>query len=707
MLRIYTLLFALFSTVIGCSYFGKKTTEIDSPYLNVKQKTNFVGDKACQSCHEKEYEGYQSHGMAHSFYKMTSQKKVESFPSSTITVADLNYRAYEENGKFYQEEFQEINGEKVHSLVREMVYVVGSGNAARTYLTVVNNVYYELPLTFYTQAQKWAMSPGYETSNSRFDRAIPDRCMACHNSYADSMPHLEGGYTKVPEGIGCERCHGPGALHVEERTSEPEVEGIDYTIVNSKHLDLERRLDVCQQCHLHGTVSILQDGKTANGYRPSLPLSAHTILFKEKVDKNSGKISVISHAERMKESTCFTGSLKAKKPMDCTTCHNPHEGFREQGASYFNKTCISCHGNIAEKVSVAAKANHQTTSNCISCHMPKVEAQDAPHSSFTDHLVRVVKDNDGVTFSDGTADDNVTLVSYFDIKDNPLANAYEGVAYIAFGQQSQNQGATEKGIDLLNEALKSQSNYGEGYFVLGTALYRLNRLEEAKTALERALEIEGDIPERLNTLAQVYEGLAENDKVGALYEKALSIQPKNAHIRTNYGRFLEGQADLPAAIQQYKQSVQDNPWLAEGHYNLGTALLKNGEQARGLSFLKEALALNPTHIKTLNNLASIYAQQGKAQEAGVFFERALKKDPNNLELLNNLSTFYVKNNNIAKAIPVLEQLVKVNPSNDIALSNLGAIYFNSGQMAKAIEYAQKALQINPNNVLAQQVMNGR
>lgn len=706
--RIYIALLLVFATIVGCSYFGqKKAKSIDSPFLNVKNETKFVGDKACQSCHEKEYEGYQSHGMAHSFYKVSPQKEIEIFPSPIVTVGDLSYRAYKENGKYYQEEFKMLNGEKIHSLVREMIYIVGSGNAARTYMTVVNELFYQMPLTFYTQKKKWAMSPGYDASNARFDREIPDRCMACHNSYPEAVPKLPGAYKSMPEGIGCERCHGPGDLHVKERTETEEVEGIDYTIVNSKHLNLDKRLDVCQQCHLHGAVSFLQEGETANGFRPSLTLSAHTVLYEEKLKPNSGKISVISHAQRMKESACFTQTVNSKKPMDCTTCHNPHEGFRESGAAYFNKTCISCHQQVQDKVVEAEKVNHTASSNCISCHMPKVEADDVPHSSFTDHKVRVVKENDGVTFSDGSKSEDVELSSYYDLKDNPLKDAYEGVAYIVFGQQNGNKGATEKGVSILQEALKSQPNYSEGQFLLGMALFRLGRFDEAVAPLEKSIASEAEIPERLNTLAQVYEAIGETDKPAALYEKALSVQPRSAAIRTNYGRFLEAQGDVSGAINQYKQSIKDNPWLPEGHYNLGTALIKNGDATRGISFLEEALALNPNYLKSLNNLASIYAQSGDASKAMRYFERALALDGENPELLNNLSTFYIKNNQIGKAIPTLEKLVAVNPSNDVAWSNLGAIYFNQGQMQKAVEYAQKALQINPNNVLAQQVMQGK
>ena len=41
-------------------------------------------------------------------------------------------------------------------------------------------------------------------------------CIACHNAYPDFVLGSENKYTAIPTGIDCERCHGPGELHVEK-----------------------------------------------------------------------------------------------------------------------------------------------------------------------------------------------------------------------------------------------------------------------------------------------------------------------------------------------------------------------------------------------------------------------------------------------------------------------------------------------------------
>ena len=38
--------------------------------------------------------------------------------------------------------------------------------------------------------------------------------MTCHNAYPDFVLGSTNKFNKIPKGIDCERCHGPGELHV-------------------------------------------------------------------------------------------------------------------------------------------------------------------------------------------------------------------------------------------------------------------------------------------------------------------------------------------------------------------------------------------------------------------------------------------------------------------------------------------------------------
>lgn len=638
-----------------------------SPFENADLDVAYVGDAACATCHEDLYASYQEHGMAQSFYPLTAEVAVEDFAAAPVynEANNLYYRSFTRDGRFFQEEYRVAGGRTVHRLVREMNYVVGSGSAARTYLTAEGGRLYELPLTWYPQAERWDFSPGYETSGRRFDRLIPDRCMGCHNAVPETVPFVEGKYTSVPHGIGCERCHGPGELHVEARLEDPEVDGPDYTIVNPAHLDLGARMDVCSQCHLQGDVSILREGRGPFDFRPSEPLAAHVAVYSEATPTEEG-IDVISHADRLAQSACFEAGT-----MDCTTCHDPHEGFRDEGPAYFNNTCISCHETASLQAALPPPARpvHTAEANCIDCHMPKVQGNGTPHATFTDHWIRVVRDS---TRAPAPAEDAQRLVAYFE-QDRVAPSVYEGMAYVVYGRQRGLRSAMERGIRLLEDALRTDPGHGEAHYLLGYARMQLGQMAEARPALERAVELGPDIPERLNTLAQAYEAMGVDPSEAArLYRRALEIQPALAEVRVNYGRLLDAQGRLTEAAEAYAAAAEEQPWLAIAHYNLGTARLRQGRTAEAEAALREAVTLAPDYAEALGNLGLLLANAGRTDEALALFERAVTAAPDDPVMLGNLALAYLQSGDAARASQYARRALAIDPSNGMAQQVLGA-----------------------------------
>jgi len=568
---------------------------------NTDGTIDYVGDEACESCHEEEFAGFREHGMAHSFYKVTLATNLHG-TRTPIHDAETGYEYVVFRGRdgwYQQESLRAADGTAMHTLRRRMDYAMGSGHAARTFMSSFNGRLFELPLTWYTQKKKWDFSPGYKVHNGRFDRLIGDRCMACHNSYPSAVPFTDGKYTSLPEGIGCERCHGPGALHIEERLSDPDFDrDVDPTIVNPAHLPFEQRLDVCRQCHFSATVMVLRNGRSAFDFLPSEKLSDHIAAFVAPSDNEAG-VGVISHADRMRRSRCFLGSLNAPHPLECVTCHNPHEGFRDKGSGYFNGTCLKCHSGDALRAR-ALTPEHTPASNCIACHMPRVEAEDAPHASFTDHWIRVVRDSPppaSVVSSD-------PLVPYFsrDVK-NRTGQAYLGMALVMRGRQSNDLYMIAQGAATLEVALKADTTLGEGYFLLGIAHKTLGEIDRAVPPLEHAFRMDPGSPQRLDALAQVYTLSGRGPGViERLYRQALRIQPASAEVRDHYGSFLLARGQAAAAARAFRGATDERPTFDPAFVHLGLALTSLDSLRAAATAFQEALRLNPLHAETINHL---------------------------------------------------------------------------------------------------------
>jgi hypothetical protein len=128
--------------------------------------------------------------------------------------------------------------------------------------------------------------------------------MSCHNAYPNIMPGSKNKFVSIPQGIDCERCHGPGSIHVREKQLGHLVDTatmIDYTIVNPKKLPYDLQVDVCQRCHLQGD-AVLAEGKSFFDFKPGQKLSDYINVFLPRYKGDQQSFIMASHADRLKQS---------------------------------------------------------------------------------------------------------------------------------------------------------------------------------------------------------------------------------------------------------------------------------------------------------------------------------------------------------------------------------------------------------------------
>ena len=353
-------------------------------YRNIEDSVSYVGMGVCKQCHYDIYNTYIQTGMGQSFSGATKSKSVINDDDSYLIydeIKDLYYQALWKEDSLYLLEFRLEKYDTVHKILQRIDYVIGSGHHTNSHIYNINGFLHQLPFTYYTQEERSDLPPGYEDgSNTRFSRKIGLECMTCHNAYPNHEKGSLNKYKEVPSGIDCERCHGPGELHVNEKKNGISVDvinKIDYSIVNPGKLENSLQFDVCRRCHLQGT-SVLQNGKDWDDFKPGTLLSETIETYLPKYENDESFI-MASHVDRLQQSNCYTiGGL------NCITCHDPHTNVKTLGKDYFNSKCTQCHEICEEKVE---------NNDCILCHMPKSSTIDIPHVSITDHKISIHNDN--------------------------------------------------------------------------------------------------------------------------------------------------------------------------------------------------------------------------------------------------------------------------------------------------------------------------
>jgi hypothetical protein len=315
----------------------------------------FVGNQACVPCHTGIVKSYNLTAMANS-----SGRNLRPLTPGGFRHASSGVRYDIDASGLVRFSKGSARGE------RQLDYYIGSGAAGRSFLYARDGFLFEAPVSWYTQTGKWDVSPGYEGDRaSQWSRPVEPSCLACHASQTRWREGTQNAYADPPfeqNGVACERCHGPGSLHIEGKGK----------MVNPAKLDAARRDSVCTQCHLSGESRVERSGRKMADFRPGDLLSDFAAYF---VTGGAGDLVVNSHVEKLSKSAC---KRESGDRMWCGTCHDPHSvPSVAERAAWFHARCLTCHQPEA----------CERGFDCVACHMPRSPAVDAGHGVFTDHSI--------------------------------------------------------------------------------------------------------------------------------------------------------------------------------------------------------------------------------------------------------------------------------------------------------------------------------
>jgi hypothetical protein len=353
----------------------------------------YAGDSACVQCHRKESEFYALTPHARDSASATAKEIVGSFSTGHNVLHTSNPNLIVEMiakpDGFYQ---SAVNlADPNNRLTERFDIVIGSGRHGQSYLYWNGDQLFELPASYWTWNHQWVTSPGFPAGQVHFDRAIVPRCLECHASYFTSLAPPLNRFSKesLTLGINCERCHGPGALHVaRERSIKPPASGShDEAIVNPARLTRDRQLDLCALCHAGAVEPIgppltFVAGDNIRDYLAIQPASSDA-----PPDVHGNQVGALELSK------CFTSGK-----MTCSTCHNVHE--KQENADSFSRHCLACHEMRACGKYGALGSPIRT--KCVECHMPLEESAKITSDSSGGTLHAMLRAHQIKTYPDAT-----------------------------------------------------------------------------------------------------------------------------------------------------------------------------------------------------------------------------------------------------------------------------------------------------------------
>jgi predicted CXXCH cytochrome family protein len=581
-----------------------RSSEAATAYLNVQPDVGYVGDGVCAGCHRQQAETFARHPMGQSLAPVASAEALEEYDRRAHNPFDqvgFRYQVDRRDGRIWHSEFRpNPNGKPWTSVEVDVAYAVGSGTRARSYLIERDGFIFESPISWYTKSGVWDIAPGYAAENNpHFERPISAGCLFCHANRVEPVPDSTNRYSKpIFQGytIGCERCHGPGQLHVRLRTEGDTPAGEDYTIVNPRHLEPALREAVCQQCHLQGQPVILRHNRQEFDYRPGLPLSDFRTVFVK--SGSADRMKFAGHVEQMYVSRCFKQSAGA---MGCISCHDPHFKPEPSDApAYFRTRCLGCHQQESCSLPLSERRATSRDDDCTACHMPRRGTSNIPHAVASDHRIPRRPGSSDYQETVGEFPIMPFGVQHIDPADTPMARDL-GIALAGRNWTRSSRTLAPIALSMLDRAQQEWPDDPDVYDARGRALWLLGRLPEALDTLEACL---AKNPNRCSTLADC-------------------------------ARVASASGQTETALRHLEHLVHEAPWYSFYQAHLARLLLEKQEWARAADHIQTALRLNPAEPETHRLFVTYSLHVGKKQQAQKELDILIGLLPNQSESLRH------------------------------------------------------------------------
>ncbi|HJQ24338.1 MAG TPA: multiheme c-type cytochrome [Blastocatellia bacterium] len=330
----------------------------------------FVGPKACAECHAAKFKTQTASHMGRALFAPGRADVLRDHPKLIFRAGKYNFLLARDGDRIM---YTVSDGTK--SLSLPVAYVFGDADMGQTYVLQHEGKFYEGRVSYYPDIKGLDLTMGHDRltpttlveAMGREMRSEETRaCFRCHSTNAVSGNSLQ--LDQLVEGVTCESCHGPGEKHVAAMRAGDLAR---KQIFNPKRLSTEEVSNFCGTCH-----------------RTWAEVAGMGLL---------GVQNVRFQPYRLTNSKCYDVD---DPRISCTACHDPHESPRHDTA-FFDSKCTACHNAAGGAAPAALKQSSQRVAplcpvgrtNCISCHMPKIELPGS-HFKFSDHNIRIVRPGD-------------------------------------------------------------------------------------------------------------------------------------------------------------------------------------------------------------------------------------------------------------------------------------------------------------------------
>jgi tetratricopeptide (TPR) repeat protein len=180
------------------------------------------------------------------------------------------------------------------------------------------------------------------------------------------------------------------------------------------------------------------------------------------------------------------------------------------------------------------------------------------------------------------------------------------------------------------KAAELEPNSPEPFYFLGTTFFLLaerykspDYFSRAERNFRAALEASRDYHRAEFMLGVINAVLSRVGEARTHLQRAIQMDPSNPYYHLHYGILLKHEGDNHGALGEMMTAEEENPSYALTHFELGTVYEKLGDYAQATKQLEAALKLNPGLSAAYYHLGAVYAHVGRGEESKAAYARFL------------------------------------------------------------------------------------
>jgi tetratricopeptide (TPR) repeat protein len=243
---------------------------------------------------------------------------------------------------------------------------------------------------------------------------------------------------------------------------------------------------------------------------------------------------------------------------------------------------------------------------------------------------------------------------------------------------AESAGELERSLSYWMRARKIEPNDPEILLGFGRVCLRMDLLEDAEPALEKAAALKPDDTAYQYTLAAAKVGKRQFDAAQRIVDALVKGHPGDAQLQYALGAILYTQGHLPDAATHLRESIRLHPEQLASNYYLALVARDQGNDAEAIGALRQVLRRYPDHALSCEVLGELQTKAQNYAEAETYLRKAVQLNPSSVKANYQLGLLLARTGRKEEADKQLA-LAKTLREEDKATSRLQLRLLDPGQ----------------------------